>query len=272
MNRIQKKLKEPFEYHVRKSQAVLISCLIVFLILYIFRPFGLYNITSDSKALLYISGFVVASGLMTTIHVYLLPRLFPRFFYPEELTVGRQILSNCILLSLIVVGVFICGIIEGMWGFNLMVFFFVFIRVILVAIFPIIAITFLNQNKNLRAHIADADHINEAISAKQAEGPEFKIEDFTVDPDQLLFIASEGNYVTVKYLDNDVVKQNTIRTTLKTIPQHDSIIRCHRAYIVNLDKVIHVTGNSQGYRLKLEGIKEEIPVSRAYTSVVKSRF
>ena len=246
MNRLFRKLKEPFANHVKRGQAVLISCLIVFIILYIFRPFGLHNIASNSKGLLYIGGFVMASGLMTAIHVYLLPRLFPQFFCPGRWTVGRQILSNCILLFLIVVGVFACGIIEGVWSLNLMVFFIVFIRVILVAIFPIVAITFINQNKNLKAHIEDAHHINEAINAKQSEDAEFRIEDFAIDPDQLLFIASEGNYVTVKYMEEDVAKQNTIRTTLQPTHQHDSINRSPLASIVYCDTMLHIIRNSHG--------------------------
>lgn len=48
------------------------------------------------------------------------------------------------------------------------------------------------------------------------------------------------------------------------------IIRCHRAFLVNARKVVKVDGNSQGYRLRLEGDGEEIPVSRAYAKEVKA--
>ena len=38
--------------------------------------------------------------------------------------------------------------------------------------------------------------------------------------------------------------------------------RCHRAYIINLDKVEHVEGNAQGYKVRLINTEESIPVSR----------
>ena len=47
------------------------------------------------------------------------------------------------------------------------------------------------------------------------------------------------------------------------------VVKCHRAFLVNLRKVVKVSGNSQGYRLLLEGCPEEIPVSRAYSKQVK---
>jgi len=48
------------------------------------------------------------------------------------------------------------------------------------------------------------------------------------------------------------------------------IVRCHRAFLVNVSTVVKVDGNSQGYRLRLEGCKDEVPVSRAYSKEVKT--
>ena len=48
------------------------------------------------------------------------------------------------------------------------------------------------------------------------------------------------------------------------------IVRCHRAFLVNLHQVVKVDGNSQGYRLRLEGCAEEVSVSRGYAKSVKA--
>lgn len=48
------------------------------------------------------------------------------------------------------------------------------------------------------------------------------------------------------------------------------IIRCHRAFLVNIRMVVKVDGNSQGYKLNLEGCEEDVPVSRAYAKEVKA--
>ncbi|MGG6496574.1 UNVERIFIED_CONTAM: LytTR family transcriptional regulator, partial [Bacteroidetes bacterium 56_B9] len=46
--------------------------------------------------------------------------------------------------------------------------------------------------------------------------------------------------------------------------------RCHRAFLVNIRMVVKVDGNSQGYKLNLEGCEEDVPVSRAYAKEVKA--
>ena len=48
------------------------------------------------------------------------------------------------------------------------------------------------------------------------------------------------------------------------------IVRCHRAFLVNIRTVVKVDGNSQGYRLRLEGCTEEVPVSRGYAKEIKT--
>ena len=67
-----------------------------------------------------------------------------------------------------------------------------------------------------------------------------------------------------------------LRITLKEAEEAatacPSIIRCHRAFLVNLDKVVKVDGNQQGYRLHLEGCKNAIPVSRTYAKKLKERL
>ncbi len=62
------------------------------------------------------------------------------------------------------------------------------------------------------------------------------------------------------------VVYSLVRSTLKRAEEilitHPNFFKCHRAFIVNLDKVVHVEGNAQGYKIKLDGYDELIPVSR----------
>lgn len=94
--------------------------------------------------------------------------------------------------------------------------------------------------------------------------------------DGLLYVEAEGNYVRIAYRDGNNVRQRLLRATMKqaeeTVADCPFIVRCHRAFLVNVNAVVKVDGNSQGYRLLLEGCKEEVPVSRAYAKGVKSRI
>ena len=42
------------------------------------------------------------------------------------------------------------------------------------------------------------------------------------------------------------------------------IVRCHRSYVVNINRVERVTGNAQGYKLHLFAGQFLIPVARQY--------
>ena len=67
-----------------------------------------------------------------------------------------------------------------------------------------------------------------------------------------------------------------LRLTMKqaeaTVASTPFIVRCHRAFLVNLQRVTKVEGNSQGYRLRLEGCAGEVPVSRGYAKEIKTLF
>ena len=53
---------------------------------------------------------------------------------------------------------------------------------------------------------------------------------------------------------------------------NDIFFRCHRAYIINLDKVEQVEGNAQGYKLKVRGTEERVPVSRSLNKEFSDRL
>ena len=52
--------------------------------------------------------------------------------------------------------------------------------------------------------------------------------------------------------------------------QHASLVKCHRAFIVNIDHVESVKGNSQDLKLVLQNTDIEIPVSRNNAQKVKN--
>jgi DNA-binding LytR/AlgR family response regulator len=71
---------------------------------------------------------------------------------------------------------------------------------------------------------------------------------------------------------DDKIKNTLIRNTVTKIIEYldsDKIIRCHRAYIINLDFVKRIEGNAQGLKLNLSNSENVIPVSRKYVDVVR---
>jgi DNA-binding LytR/AlgR family response regulator len=90
---------------------------------------------------------------------------------------------------------------------------------------------------------------------------------------EFLYIEAEDNYSAIYYLENNKLKRNLMRSSLKRLLEqieNPLIIQCHRAFIVNLNQVKHIDGNAAGYKLKLKNVNEEIPVSRNYAKTIVS--
>ncbi len=97
-----------------------------------------------------------------------------------------------------------------------------------------------------------------------------------LNPADIIYVESMSNYAYICYIADNETKHTTLRITLKqiraTLEGVESIVQCHRAFLVNLDFVVSLSTRSQGYQLQLFGIEKQIPVSRANTEVIKGRL
>jgi len=78
--------------------------------------------------------------------------------------------------------------------------------------------------------------------------------------------------VELFWLENGNIKKILLRKTLSEIEkeikrQWQHIERCHNSYIVNINQIKSISGNSGGYRIILNGIDSFIPVSRKYSNI-----
>uniref|UniRef100_UPI0025CE7D5A LytTR family DNA-binding domain-containing protein n=1 Tax=uncultured Flavobacterium sp. TaxID=165435 RepID=UPI0025CE7D5A len=104
--------------------------------------------------------------------------------------------------------------------------------------------------------------------------PDFGPDMLDLSEEDFLFAESDGNYTTVHYIKGDSAVSQLLRLSLKSLEQqvaNNSIMRCHRSYIVNMGRVAKVKGNAQGYRLFIENASNFVPVSRNYISKVKDK-
>ncbi len=105
---------------------------------------------------------------------------------------------------------------------------------------------------------------------------QLKKETLSFYPSELLYATSDSNYVIFFLMRKGVLEKKMIRNSISNIEEQLShlpqMIRIHRAFIVNIHKVLSKKGNSLGLRLKLSGIDEEIPVSRNKTEAFNKAF
>ncbi len=92
----------------------------------------------------------------------------------------------------------------------------------------------------------------------------------------LLYIKSSENYLTVHYIDGQKLGTSMIRSTFKSIEsdmKERGIVRCHRSYMVNRRHVRIFEKNKDGFVVKLDTTAPiSIPVSQNYSEDVFALF
>ncbi len=98
-----------------------------------------------------------------------------------------------------------------------------------------------------------------------------------VSTSNLYYIESDDNYIKVWYVDaTGALKQYMLRCRLKTVEESfadSDLVRCHRKYIVNIQKIEVLSRGKDGYQIDL-GLENTspIPVSKTYEDNILERF
>lgn len=279
----------PFSNDVRNKLIVCSSIgLFIFLFLRVFEPFGFGELSPADKWLHALAFGAVTFFISAFIQI-VFPWLFPGLFREEKWRSWKEIVY--LLFTTVLVG-------AGNYGLMLALYpqttsFSGFLRAQLVTlqvgIFPIAAIVFMKQMMLFRRYVAEARQVSAGIQtagdAATAILPrevaivlrgENQNEELTLLPHQLLLVQSADNYVKVLREQGLQTTPVMLRSSLKKIEEqlknHPQFFRCHRMYLVNLQRVKKVGGNAQGLKLYLTGFDEAVPVSRSLTGTVQERL
>ena len=99
-------------------------------------------------------------------------------------------------------------------------------------------------------------------------------ESVTLQISHLLYIEAVGNYVKVCHLCDGQARSDMLRATMKqmeeTLQDYPMIVRCHRAFLVNLGQVEQIVSHSGSTQLLIRQCHESLPVSRSNMTQVKS--
>ena len=99
----------------------------------------------------------------------------------------------------------------------------------------------------------------------------------SVKLENLFYIKAEDNYINVYYQRNGAISSYMLRCKMKTIEDNcvdsSSLMRCHRSYIVNINKVSVLHNEADGFIIDFEkeGL-DSIPVSKTYSKRVLEAF
>jgi len=98
----------------------------------------------------------------------------------------------------------------------------------------------------------------------------------SVKQEDLLYLEAADNYVSVHYLHRDKLKKFMVRNSMKSYEEQfndSNIVRCHRSYMVNLEKVKIIRKEKDGLHLELDTDPHiSLLVSKTYVKGVMEIF
>lgn len=268
---ISKFLKKPFP--LEESQSIFIRNLLIistfiFLFLYIFKPFGASD--ESTNWLLVSLGFGALTFISTILYNYVICPFLNIVPKAESFTFGKWISHMASSLVVIAIANFIYirfiyfGYVD--WRF----FHHMLFDTLAIGLFPIIAVGTIALLTQEKKHQNIAAEINVHQFDNREDPREYKtlIGSIEIAVDKICYVESIQNYVKVGHLDSDDnLLIDTYRCTLKTIAEEangTSLVKCHRSYLVNKDYITSSEGNAQGLILTLKYGTKLIPVSRSF--------
>jgi len=284
-------LQRPFPLDTPSRQTfryTFCAALCVFLILALLQPFGFDKLSTPTR-FLHAALYGLVTFIIATLNTFLLPLILPAVYREEKWTVGKELLHMCWHLVSITSG----NLLLTHWLYNAALswhnlFSFLWIT-LAVGIFPLWLNILLKQQRLLKKYQAGATRLDEQLKQPERDSQpatplpgtvvftsENGKEQFPIVPDDILFITSADNYVRIHFIKDNKpathLLRNTLRKAEEVLAAFPPFFRCHRAFIVNLSAVVHVSGNAQGYKLQLKKVEESIPVSRNLNKQLTDRL
>lgn len=224
-----------------------------------------------------IYSFAIALPLVLLIKLLM---LIPYFSPQTKWTFGKELFIETVILSVMGIYVFFLGfIIEApadRW--NVPTFIDSCKNTFLIGVLPYLFFTI--QGYKYLVSPSRRDPVDGNINGKNtATAEELKIQinsklkkdKLSFSPQSFLYAESDGNYVNFYLWEDQKTCKKMIRNSITNVESQLSeipyFLRTHRAFIVNLKKITQKQGNSSGYRLNLEGVEVDLPVSRQNVAI-----
>jgi DNA-binding LytR/AlgR family response regulator len=266
------------EYFITRKNTILqilFTSVFAYFFINIYRPFGSrewYNVEwwefSLYSGLLVIAGMLVV--LLSRLIMFAIKKQKPVTVRYYTLMIAGEVISMALMYAVLEK-----LIMKDSRNFGY-IFYLALQNTALILLIPyVISLLFFSwQEKtiNLNHLLNQFRQFNSFISFRDENG----LLRISLKTEDLLYIESSDNYVSIKYLRNDQQKSVLIRNSLKNLEkefENSILLRCHRSYMVNIKRVSMVRREGHKMSLILESPESEmIPVSRGYQKAVMDFF
>ncbi len=287
-------LQQPYPFGEKTNTRLIIQSIgegtFIALFLIFFQPFGVSEWQDPNKNL-YLAGYGLITALCGMILRFVVFKTFPKYHSEATWNVGKEILSVMMLILMIAAGNVVYSNLIFKFENGIISFLWMLLAVMIIGVFPAtfgVMLNYIIQLKKYNQPIVVHHYASDVASKEQisenktpyadqlnitlkliAENEKDSIE---LTTESLYFIESSDNYSTVFYEKSGKLQKELLRSSLTRLESQissENIVRCHRSFIVNLDKVEKVTGNAQGYKLHLKSPELLVPVARKYSEIVE---
>jgi len=242
----------------------------LFLFILFFQPFELDN-ADVNNYILTIAGFSGITFLLIGVLQIILPWSFPKRLNKKNWDIKREIIVQLLLWALNSVA----------WAFytayvaDVKLSMYLAVKIVILSLAPTFIILFIKEVRSLRMQV---DGLKLQQREKRQEHIELvsenRSEKLAIESSELILVKSAENYVEINYLVRGGGTKKLLRATFKSIEDqlmpYSQMIRCHRTYIINMDHVMKLHREYGRIYLKMNGIEEDIPVSRQYLLGIKN--
>ncbi len=265
----------PFEETLAEKRDTILSLSAsASIVLVLLQPFGFSPVAKG----FYLLALLVTGTITLFINYVGFPHLFPALFNESRWTIAKALIF--LTYNFLIIGLWshICQVIfveENIFlissGEQLYSSLSKTVAVMFVASAFYILIRY---NILTRKHLQIAQELNQ-VQQTSAERPtnspeselmKLNLENKEVElaPNDLLYIRAEGNYIALqmKSQSNAPLFRTTMTQIEEALTSFPEFFRCHRSFIVNLNAIASLKGNSQGLFISVNDSTERIPVAR----------
>ena len=137
------------------------------------------------------------------------------------------------------------------------------------------------RSRYLAIELEETRQLNEQLKEMQEKEKQQTLlltgttnESVRLEISHLLYIEAVGNYAKVCHLRNGQMHHDMLRSTMKQMEEallpYPTIVRCHRAFLVNLGQVEQIISHSGSTQLLVNHCHESLPVSRSKMALIKA--
>jgi hypothetical protein len=256
----------------------------ILIVLYI-QPLGINFLKSEHDGY-----FVLGAGLLTAATLFLntliLPGMFPKLFDPGKWTIRKEIVWNIWMFSNLFALFTLMAWLAKVTSYTDLPFF----RTGALSLLPLVLFNLISYNLSLKMRVVNMidsgkSWLKEEMNAFQGLPSqesvhlvaENKKQAFAEEVERVILIHSSGNYVEIYWIDRkQAVRRRLFRQSFRNVEMalesSDVMLKCHRCWMVNINKVMKMKRSANAYHLEMEQIEFTIPVSRNWVAVFKEKL